>query len=128
MEPSQFITSLTVMKVAIVIGGNWRISSLVANENGPWYIFKKFRDQCLKWCEKYPWCAKLHLYELVECEWCNSIWFCSMTTILWYLLGDIVLLPLLVFCMSAGVIVIKYVVQTLESICNYFEKLSKESK
>src|SRR6476661_9315940 len=52
----------------------WRFASLIANEEGPWLIFKRFRANAEQWCKSYRFCRELGLYELIACEWCNSIW------------------------------------------------------
>lgn len=121
---SEFITHLTFMKLFIVGLGAWRVCSLVANENGPWYIFKKFRDWCLHLCATKKWCKELHLDELVTCEWCNSMWLGGVALVFWFFLGDIVLLPMLWCCISAFVIFIKFIIQNLECLLKLLEKLS----
>lgn len=120
----QFVEHLTPLMIAIAVLGNWRISSLVSNENGPFHVFKKFRLFCLELCKKNWFCKKLHLYELVECEWCNSVYFCGITIILWYFIGDIILLPLLWLALSACVIFLKFVIQNMEAVLKLLNKLS----
>lgn len=121
---NSFIENITILKLFIVILGNWRISSLVANENGPFHIFKKFREWCAFMCNNNKFCEDLHLYELVECEWCNSIWFCGFTVVLWFFIGDIVLVPLLWLCLSACVIFVKFIIQNLEVLHDLLTKHS----
>lgn len=115
--------TITALHLFIVISAMWRISSLFANENGPFYIFKRIRDLCQSLCERNWFCKELHLYELIECEWCNSIWFGTMIVIAWCLLGDVILYPALVLAISAWVIFMKFVIQSLEQLQSYLTRI-----
>ena len=99
----------------------WRLASLVANEDGPWQMFKRFRQLAEFWCNKYKFCSDLGLHELVTCEWCNSVWIGAGLTLLYIWLGDAILYLALPLAVSTVVIIIKYVVQTLQSAQQYFE-------
>lgn len=64
------ITAFLIFSFAI-----WRISSLFANEDGPFHTFKHLRLYIEKLSENNFFCKAFHLYEGLRCEWCNSIWF-----------------------------------------------------
>lgn len=117
--------NISALPLLIAMLGVWRISSLAANETGPFHIFKRFRVCTEQWCERYWFCRELHLDELVSCEWCNSIWFALPVSAAWYFLGDIVVWCLVPLAISTGVIFLKYVIQTLEQIQEYAEGLNK---
>jgi len=103
----------------------WRIASLIANEDGPWMMFKRFREQAEKWCMKYPFCRELGLYELVSCEWCNSVWIGAILTLLYLWLDGAILYLALPFALSTVVIIIKYIVQILQTAQTYLETARK---
>jgi len=92
----------------------WRLASLVANEDGPWQMFKRLRQRAEQWCNKYRFCRELGLYELVTCEWCNSIWIGAGLTLLYIWLGETILYIALPLAFSTVAIIIKYIVQILQ--------------
>jgi hypothetical protein len=93
----------------------WRLASLVANEDGPWLMFRRFRQCAEQWCKRYRFCSELGLYELVTCEWCNSIWIGAGLTILYLWIGETILYLALPLALSTVTIIIKYVVQLLQT-------------
>ena len=99
----------------------WRLASLFANEDGPWMIFKRLRQGAEQWCNRYRFCRELGLYELVTCEWCNSIWIGVILTVLYLWIGETILYLALRLALSTVTIVIKYVVQLLQSAQQFFE-------
>jgi hypothetical protein len=103
----------------------WRLASLVANEDGPWFIFKRIRLRAEQWCNKYRFCRELGLYELFSCEWCNSIWIGAIITGLYLWLGDTILYLALPLALSTVAIVIKYVVELLQTAQQFFERANK---
>jgi hypothetical protein len=103
----------------------WRLASLVANEDGPWMMFKRLRARAEQWCKRYKFCSELGLYELVSCEWCNSIWIGAGLTLLYLWLGESILYIAIPLALSTVAIVIKYVVQTLQSAHQFFENTNR---
>lgn len=99
----------------------WRLASLVANEDGPWQMFKRIRARAELWCKKYKFCSDFGLYELFSCEWCNSVWIGAGLTLLYLWIGNTILYIALPLALSTVVIIIKYVVQLLQSAQHYFE-------
>lgn len=93
----------------------WRLASLVANEEGPWMMFKRLRQRAEQWCNKYRFCREFGVYELFSCEWCNSVWIGAGLTILYLWIGDAILYLALPLALSTVVIIIKYVVQVLQN-------------
>jgi hypothetical protein len=93
----------------------WRLASLVANEDGPWFIFKRVRQRAEQWCNRYQFCRELGLYELVTCEWCNSIWIGVGLTVVYLWIGESILYLALPLALSTVAIIIKYVVQLLQT-------------
>jgi hypothetical protein len=99
----------------------WRLASLIANEDGPWQIFKRLRQRAEEWCNRYRFCRELGLYELVTCEWCNSIWIGIGLTMLYLWIGESILYIALPLALSTVAIVIKYVVQLLQTALQVLE-------
>ncbi|HEX9331185.1 MAG TPA: DUF1360 domain-containing protein [Anaerolineales bacterium] len=99
----------------------WRLASLVANEDGPWLMFKRFRQRAEQWCKNYRFCRELGLYELVTCEWCNSIWIGAGLTILYLWIGETILYVALPLALSTVAIIIKYVVQLLQTAQQFLD-------
>lgn len=104
----------------------WRLASLVANEDGPWMIFKRFRLRAEQWCNKYRFCRDLGLYELVTCEWCNSIWIGIGVTLTYLWIDEAVLYIALPLALSTVVILIKYLVQFLQAAHQFLESTMRD--
>ncbi|HSL45626.1 MAG TPA: DUF1360 domain-containing protein [Anaerolineales bacterium] len=103
----------------------WRLASLVANENGPWQMFKRLRQRAEQWCRQYQFCHELGLYELFSCEWCNSIWIGTGLTLLYIWIGDSILYVAIPLALSTVVIVIKYAVEFLQAAKDFLENANK---
>ena len=106
----------------------WRLASLFANEDGPWLVFKRLRQKAEQWCNKYRFCRDLGVYDLFSCEWCNSVWIGAVLTLLYLWIGETVLYLALPLALSTVAIIIKYVVQVLQSAHEYFETSNKYFK
>src|SRR5262245_18259914 len=92
----------------------WRLASLIANEDGPWMIFKRIRQRAEQWCQKYRFCNELGLYELFSCEWWNTIWIGAGLTLFYIWMGESIFFIALPFALSTVVILIKYVLEFLQ--------------
>ena len=99
----------------------WRLASLLANEDGPWMVFKRLRQRGEQWCKQYRFCRELGLSDLISCEWCNSIWIGAGLTLLYLRIGDSIFYLALPFALSTIVIIIKYLVQFLQSAHQFLE-------
>lgn len=108
--------TITFLNILLLGLAAWRLSSLIANEDGPWKIFKRIRDWAERSCEKYWWCREFGLYDFFSCEWCNSVWICSGITLAWFFAGNLLVVLLLPFTFSTIVIFLKFVIQGLEKL------------
>ena len=106
----------------------WRLASLVANEDGPWQVFKRIREQAARWCKRYRFCSELGLYEMFSCEWCNSIWIGAGLTLLHLWMGNTILYIALPLALSTVAIIIKYVVQLLQSAQQILDTANKSQE
>jgi hypothetical protein len=123
---------MTLTTLVILIATTWRVSSLIANESGPFGVFEKFRAWCEYMCDNNRFCAAFRLYEGVTCEWCNSVWVGTLLTalcapFLHLSVPELLGLPL---ALSTGAIVIKYLVHNLEQSQNrlQLEKASQDRR
>jgi hypothetical protein len=103
----------------------WRLASLVANEDGPWMMFRRLRQRAEQLCKRYRFCSDLGLYELFSCEWCNSIWIGAGLTLLYLWIGGAILYVALPLALSTVAIILKYVVQLLQAAQQHFETTNK---
>jgi hypothetical protein len=103
----------------------WRIASLIANEDGPWMMFKRLRAVAERWCNNYKFCREFNLYEMVSCEWCNSVWIGIILTALYLWLGKSILYIALPLAFSTVVIIIKHIVQLLQIAQESFQPSQK---
>jgi hypothetical protein len=88
-------------------------------------VFKRLRQRAEYWCKKYRFCGELGLHELFACEWCNSIWIGVGLTALYLWLGETILYLALPLALSTVAIIIKYVVQVLQSAQQFLEAGNK---
>jgi hypothetical protein len=95
--------------------GTWRISNLVANEHGPFWMFAHIRRLARKACKCNRFCRRLHLFELIECEYCNSIWIGATITILYLIFGHIIVWGCVVLALSALTIFLKRLHEFIEA-------------
>ena len=106
----------------------WRLASLVANEDGPWMVFRRLRQKAEQWCNRYPFCRELGVYDLFSCEWCNSVWIGTGLTLFYLWVGEAILYLAVPLALSTVAIIIKYVVQVLQSAQQYYETNQKSHK
>jgi hypothetical protein len=106
----------------------WRLASLIANEDGPWFIFKRFRQRAEQWCNRYRFCRELGLYDLITCEWCNSIWIGVGLTVLYLWIDESILYLALPLALSTVAIIIKYVVQLLQTAQQFLGDTNKSQE
>jgi hypothetical protein len=106
----------------------WRLASLLANEDGPWMMFKRFRQRAEQWCQRYWFCRELGLYDLITCEWCNSIWIGVGLTVLYLWIGETIFYVALPFALSTVAIIIKYVVQLLQTAQQFLDNMDRTQK
>jgi hypothetical protein len=103
--------TLTPIHIFLVVSAVWRLSSLFANERGPFAVFERLRRRAAVLTKHNQFCKAFHLYDGLLCEWCNSIWFASAIVPAWYLVGDAVVLILSPLAISTWAIAVKYLIQ-----------------
>lgn len=106
----------------------WRLASLVANEDGPWQVFKRIRQRAELWCKKYKFCSDFGLYELFSCEWCNSVWIGAGLTLLYLWIGNSILYIALPLALSTVTIIIKHIIQVLQTAQQFLETSNRSNQ
>jgi hypothetical protein len=86
------------------------------------------RQRAEQWCNQYKFCRELGLYELVTCEWCNSIWIGVGLTVLYLWIGESILYLALPLALSTVAIIIKSVVQLLQSAQQFLGETNKSQE
>jgi hypothetical protein len=86
----------------------WRLSSLVAKEDGPFDIFLRFR----KWAG-----TESSFSRGLVCIWCNSVWFSAVIALPGAISGLFVwwLYPVVVLALSTGAIIVEQFIVWLMS-------------
>lgn len=120
---------MTVFQFIIICLADWRLSSLFANEDGPFSIFKRFRKLCDYLCSNNEIMKLSEVNEGLKCEWCNSIWFSVLTIIFYQLIyKSLTVFEMFVYplAISTVVIFLKYVRERLEGAKNENESKSNQ--
>lgn len=110
---------LNLLNLSIVAMAVWRVANLIANEEGPFRMFLRLRMWAIHVRSRF-----LHNFgfpRLLHCEWCNSIWIASAAV--WLFDVDIPVRIVLVFALSGYAIVIKYLVHTLQNLCEVLDNI-----
>ena len=95
------------MNYLILALATWRISSLLANEDGPYNIFERLRNCVGVYYDDYSNAqGKNELAKMLICGWCSSVWIGLVLTIGYWLLGDVVVWLVLPLALSAAAIII----------------------
>lgn len=102
----------------------WRGANLVANEHGPFWMFAHIRRRAREACKRNYFCRRLHLFELLECEYCNSIWIGLIVTALYVWLGQTFIYISLFMALSTMAIFLKKTHEALADLAKVFLKLS----
>lgn len=122
--------NIPILHLVLLSAAVWRLANLLANEDGPFHMFKTFRSRLarieVKSRRKNGIISRLHLYEGVNCEYCNSVWFGNVLTWAYGLTnpGSITgigwfVLPL---ALSTGAIIIKHFVYLFKSVDTRFDQ------
>ena len=116
--------NISILHLVLLIAATWRLSNLVAHEDGPSLMFARLRKSTSK--SKSRWVRKFGFVQLLNCEYCLSIWFGIALTFAYELnspgsisnIGWFVL-PLV---LSTGAILIKHIIFLLRSIDIRFDQ------
>lgn len=100
---------MNIDAIALVVASlaTWRLSSLLAREDGPWMIFAIFRRIIgVKYdALSRPFGGNI-VAEGVICIWCNSVWIGLLLTVIYVIIGKALLWLILPFALSAIAIIV----------------------
>lgn len=120
--------TLSFTHLFIFVLGLWRLSSLVANEDGPFLLFKRIRIVAQQMEADSEFIHKFRLADGLECEWCNSLLMGGPLLVLWWWLGDIVITAMFWLAASSGVIAFKYIIHILDNAAAYLYILKEKEE
>jgi hypothetical protein len=109
----RYTMPLTIISFIIFCLAVWRLSSLFANEDGPFNVFKKLRSIALFLQSNTKFFKAFKLHDGLECEWCNSLWFAFPLSFFIFERSfyNLFIVPLAV---STVVIFLKYILERIE--------------
>ena len=122
------------LHILLLILATWRLANLLANEDGPFHMFKTLRSKIGRaearsrlnerkgMTGHKTLLAKLHLYEGVNCEYCNSVWFGSFFAIAYLLAPSVATALASPLALSTGAIIIKHFVYLFKSVDTRFDQ------
>lgn len=101
------MSETSILDIVILALATWRMSSLLANENGPGDSIERFR-LCLgvEYNEESERVATTGIASEVLCQWCNSLWIGLAWTLFYRLSPEAAFFCALPFALSTGAILI----------------------
>ena len=120
--------NITFLTCLLIVLDAWRLASLVANEDGPFDIFCRFRS-AVRLCRIRRIRPLLKtFYKGLCCEWCNSVWFGALLGAAWWYFGEVVFFVTAPLWVSAGAIGFKYLIHVLKNADEYYHQLAENQK
>lgn len=107
---------MNFLHLVILILATWRLSSLFANEDGPFDIFLRIRRWAEVACSTDGFLCRLKFFDGLCCEWCNSVWLGTVLTVAYYFLGETLIWLTLPLALSTGTVLVKYTREHLEGV------------
>jgi len=109
--PSHWWTDIGAVELFILGLATWRLTSMIVNEDGPWYIFERFRHLIgIRYNELNIKVSTNVVAEGLSCVWCSSIWVASLVLLSYALAPRTTLIVSLILTLSTIVILIEKVV------------------
>jgi len=110
-ECALFVFMVNMIEIAVLILATWRLVSLLANEEGPYQVFEKFRHFVgVRYADENDINSDRYglnqFARLVLCPWCSSVWIGITWTILFALSQFVTFYLALPFALSAGAILL----------------------
>lgn len=103
---------MTSLLVAVLILATWRVSSLLAREEGPFDLLLKLRFRLgVRYDERSVPYGTTSIAKGVLCIWCNSVWVGVGWTILASISQTLAFVIALPFALSAAAILLEELLQ-----------------
>lgn len=123
---------MNIENILILILAAWRLASLLADEHGPYLVLERIRfllgvyyiardGSVVKTYQQFSrlsepdraGCVRIaesEIAKMVTCVWCSSIWIAAALILLILWLGQPMVLGLLPFSVSTGVIIVHRII------------------
>ena len=109
--PSHWWLNLGAMELFILGMATWRLTSMIVDEDGPLYIFERFRYWIgIRRTEDGLKFGTNVIAEGLSCVWCTSVWVALGLTLLYLFWPDITVVVSVPLALSAVAIIIQKVV------------------
>ena len=106
----------------------WRLSNLIANEKGPFGVFETLRSKTIRAevrsRRKNGFLYRFHATELLNCEYCNSIWFGGFFTLAYLISPNVATILAFPLALSTVAIFFKKVHFVLDGLDKRIDKLN----
>ena len=97
--------------VAVWVFASWRISCLIARENGPWNILGRLRVLVgVRYDEMSQPYGITELAKAMICVYCSSVWIAAVLVGVYVISPEVSLVVSLPFAISGGVILLEELV------------------
>lgn len=97
---------MNALHLIILTLATWRLSSLLAAEEGPYNLFGKFRILVGIHYIGQRVDARGQLAKLFSCTWCLSVWIGAIASVAYYYLREPIVWIALPFALSAAAIIV----------------------
>lgn len=85
----------------------WRLSSMIAVEDGPFYVFAKLRHLAgMRYDEHSTPLPQNEFARGLVCVWCLSVWVAMLVSLFYWFCGTMVVWMLFPFALSGVVIAV----------------------
>lgn len=104
-----------LIAIVLMAPACWRISNLIVNEDGPWFVFDNIRRmvEAKEYNDNPPPDRRWYI-GIFECVWCCSVWVGIGYSILYFFYPGVAVYLSLPFTLSAVAIIINQVLQRLD--------------
>lgn len=103
--------NLDPVVIIVLSFATWRLSSLLAREEGPFDAFSRLRIRAgARYDEFSNQYGTNSISRMMLCVWCNSVWIGLFVTILYYFFPEITIVVSLPFFLSSVAVLIDYIV------------------
>ncbi len=109
--PSHWWTDIGAVELLILGLATWRLTSMIVNEDGPLYLFERFRY----WVgvrrteDNVPFGTNVFA-EGLSCIWCSSFWVAGLLIVSYIVAPMITLIACVILTLSAIAILVEKVV------------------
>lgn len=101
---------VSAVGLLILILATWRITSLVTEEDGPWFVFERFRYKAgIRDDKEYPGLryGRNEFARGLLCFYCSSLWVGILLVITYWFVPVLAIVMMLPFALSAGAILMR---------------------